>query len=224
MKWFKHETDAHMNLKLQAIIEKFGLEALGYYWICIELVGGQSENFQIKPDKMWKSYLSRVTGLDTEKQDQYLEFFADLNLIDKKALKSAILSIPKLGERSDDYTKRVRRMSEHTTDNVPLEENRIDKNRTEQNREDNTPSQKAKEFFENPEPIIKTLIETGFNESITRREVNKFINYWIELTPSGKKQRWQTEKTFEIMRRLATWFSRVNEFKGQKMETKGIRI
>lgn len=40
-------------------------------------------------------------------------------------------------------------------------------------------------------------------------EVAKFVSYWTELTPSGKKQRWETEKTFEIERRLANWLSRV---------------
>lgn len=132
MKWFKHDTDAHTSLKLQAVIEKFGLEAYGYYWVCDELVGKEGENFKLKPEKNWKIYMRKFVGIEIEKQEIFLEFFAEINLIDKKALKLGSLFIPKLGERADEYTKRVRRVSEQDTDNVPLEEKRIDKKRKEE--------------------------------------------------------------------------------------------
>lgn len=110
-------------------MEEFGLEGYGYYWACLELVGTQGdEKFSIPQDKSWKTYLKKITGLSVDKQDAYLDYFANLNLIDKKSLTKGILSIPKLKERSDDYTNRVRRMSEHSSDKVPLEENRIEEN------------------------------------------------------------------------------------------------
>lgn len=42
---------------------------------------------------------------------------------------------------------------------------------------------------------------------IVSAEFLKFINYWTEKNASGKKERWQMEKAFEVRRRLATWFS-----------------
>lgn len=132
MKWFKHETDAHKNLKHQAVIEKFGLEAYGYYWACDELVGDQGVNYRIKSEKDWKIFFKKFLNIEIDKQNKFLEFFSDKGLIDKKAFKKGDLYIPKLAERADEYTKRVRRVSEQDTDNVPLEEKRRDKKRIEE--------------------------------------------------------------------------------------------
>lgn len=41
-------------------------------------------------------------------------------------------------------------------------------------------------------------------------EIKRFYAYWTERTKSGKKQRWETEKTFEVDRRLTYWLSRNN--------------
>lgn len=137
MKWFKHETDAHTNLKHQSVIENFadkGVEAFGYYWACLEIVGHQGENFRLKRAKNWKNQLKKFLGLDIERQEVYLKFFAKKDLIDKKALKIGDLYIPKLEERQDEYTEKLRRKSRHSPDNVPLEQKRIEQKRIEQTR------------------------------------------------------------------------------------------
>ena len=43
--------------------------------------------------------------------------------------------------------------------------------------------------------------------------------YWTEPDGSGKHQRWEKEKVFEINRRLTTWFSRVNQFTSTNTNT-----
>lgn len=211
MKWFKHETDAHTNLKLQAVLDKFGLEAFGYYWICIELVGLQSDNFKLKTEKNWKNYIKKFVGIEIERQETFLEYFAEINLIDKKALKLGILYIPKMEDRSDNYTKSVRRKYEDTTKNVSLEENRKEENRKEEN---NTPAQEARTFFEGEfEPVLKEFIEkTHSPPELLHNEFSKFILYWTEKNKSGTKQKWELQKTFEIRRRLATWLGNVRQF------------
>lgn len=125
MKWFRHETDAHTNLKLQAVLEMFGLEGIGYYWCCIELVGLQGERCKIDAKKMWKMYLSKFVGVNEDRQDQILTLLADIELIDKKALNKGDLYIPKLAERLDDYTKRVSRLSEYSPNIVPLQDKTV---------------------------------------------------------------------------------------------------
>lgn len=78
-----------------------------------------------------------------------------------------------------------------------------------------TPSQKSKEFFNNPEKQTNTinyLISKGINEDMVKNEIKKFISYWTEPNKSGTKQRWELEKTFEIGRRFNTWFSRIKDF------------
>jgi hypothetical protein len=134
MKWFKHDTDAHTDLKMQSLIRKYGLLAYGFYWILNELIGRENdETFKISAEKEWKFYIINQTGLKTRQVDILLEAIADLGLIDKECLEQGILSNKKLLLRADEYTKRVRRVSEQSTDNVPLDKNRIDKKRIEKN-------------------------------------------------------------------------------------------
>lgn len=61
-------------------------------------------------------------------------------------------------------------------------------------------------------------------KEIVSRELGKFKNYWSELNGSGKKQRWQLERTFELKRRLATWFHNAEKFNQSKIKKVGITI
>lgn len=82
-----------------------------------------------------------------------------------------------------------------------------------------TPADEMFDFTINTEKqgmVIDMLLSKGIQRSKAEMEVKKFISYWTEPTRSGKKQRWETEKTFELKRRLATWFMNVNKFSGQK--------
>lgn len=96
---------------------------------------------------------------------------------------------------------------------VKLSKVKLSKDKLEREK---TPAQIAEEFFGNPEPIILELLARGLPEQNVRGEINNFISYWTEPNKSGTRQRWQTEKTFEIKRRLATWFNRSKEFNNSK--------
>lgn len=88
-----------------------------------------------------------------------------------------------------------------------------------------SPSQVAKTFFndiDEQERIIDLLEAKGYNRTIVVREVIKFVSYWTEKNKSGSKERYEMEKTFEVGKRLATWFSRVKEFSGQSNKGKEI--
>lgn len=83
-----------------------------------------------------------------------------------------------------------------------------------------TPGDFAKRFFSAdpgiPNQAVEDIInniktKTGAPEEAIQQEVNKFILYWTEPNKSGTKQRWQTEKTFEVQRRLFTWLSRAGK-------------
>jgi len=54
-------------------------------------------------------------------------------------------------------------------------------------------------------------------------EIKKFERYWTEKNGTGTKQLWQMQKTFEVPRRLVTWFGRVKNFNQvKKVETKNV--
>ncbi len=82
-----------------------------------------------------------------------------------------------------------------------------------------SPKELSKDFFSKGESyllFLDYLSDKGMPKSTAYGEVNKFISYWTELNSTGKKERWQMEKTFEVKRRLSTWFSKSKQFSGKK--------
>jgi hypothetical protein len=122
MKWFKHFSDAYSNLKMQQVVAECGMRGYGFFWVCCELVAQQGQNFRLKGEKSWKKVLSHITTETEGERDKFLQLFAEINLIDKKALEMGDLYLPKMREYSDEYTDKLRRISRQNRDNVVLEE------------------------------------------------------------------------------------------------------
>jgi len=55
--------------------------------------------------------------------------------------------------------------------------------------------------------VLKKCLEP-FLEKYGREMLNNFYLYWTEPNETGKKMRFESEKFFDISRRLATWHSR----------------
>lgn len=75
-----------------------------------------------------------------------------------------------------------------------------------------TPAEIARDFFATKEmwPLAAAKYQ------LPLEEVQKFVLYWTEPTKSGKKQRWETETTFEVQRRLVTWRGFFEKKKGKE--------
>lgn len=85
-----------------------------------------------------------------------------------------------------------------------------------------TPKDRAKMFFEGVEqlrnkqevPWLKELLNaiassnSSMQKAVIWAEIKSFSDYWTELTHTGLKQRWECQKTFEVEKRLRTWFNR----------------
>jgi hypothetical protein len=104
---------------------------------------------------------------------------------------------------------------------------------------DQTPKEQAVWFFkvmkENPLPedarefLLALTTRTGLAKATIWTEVQSFIRYWAEMTPNGKKQRWELEKTFQVTGRLTTWFIRnhkmtMRQSNGQVRKGKGLIV
>ena len=48
-------------------------------------------------------------------------------------------------------------------------------------------------------------------------EIQKFERYWTEKNKTGKQQLWEMNKTFEVDRRLVTWFGRIKSFEPKQV-------
>lgn len=89
-----------------------------------------------------------------------------------------------------------------------------------------TPREKALRFFEGVEQLknrqevpwlkdfVLAIVAANKADKVAIwREIVEFTRYWTELNHTGTKQKWQLQKTFEVERRLSTWFGRAG-FKG----------
>lgn len=78
-----------------------------------------------------------------------------------------------------------------------------------------TPSSDTQNFFsmiiekgETFQVFVTQMAEkTKFPPAMVASELQHFTLHWTERDKSGTKQRWETEKTFEVKRRLVTWFN-----------------
>jgi hypothetical protein len=85
-----------------------------------------------------------------------------------------------------------------------------------------SPQNQTKRFFQAVKDgsmefteFVKGLAErNNGDEGVIKNEVLKFTAYWTERSQVGKYERWELQRTFEVMRRLATWFGNVDKFKG----------
>lgn len=87
-----------------------------------------------------------------------------------------------------------------------------------------TPAEEAREFFENTEKqvaCVEMLVAKGLPEEVAKNEIDKFMRHWTEPTASGKRLRWQLEKTFEIKRRLITWLNNMQKFNSRASPVSG---
>lgn len=164
-------SDSYSNLKHQQVIAEFGLEGYGFYWVCLEIVAQQGQNFRIKGDKKWKLSLSYQTRMKNEKIETLLHSFGSAGLIDKKALEIGDLFIPKMSEYADEYTEKMRRISRQKKDNVGLEQIRTDKN-TKEDKE----MQEVFSFW-----LSQNVIKPRTLNSDTGKEILKALkNYSLE--------------------------------------------
>ena len=83
MKWVKHDTDAHIDAKLQNVLLDYGLEGYGLYWYCIELIAGRVDKdnitFELEHDAR---IIARNTGSSAQKVEEMMRYFVSTGLFE----------------------------------------------------------------------------------------------------------------------------------------------
>ena len=135
IKWFKHDTDASSDIRIVRLERQFGAEGYAIFFKLLEIVGREGDQGRISFVKYPKFVISEDLKIDSKKFEEILKFMGKIHLCCNKSLKRNVLYFPKFKDRVDNYTARVLRKYEQTSNNVPLEKNRIDKNRTDKEEE-----------------------------------------------------------------------------------------
>ncbi len=74
-----------------------------------------------------------------------------------------------------------------------------------------TTQERMKEFYDSLIPYV---------EKYGKKVVREFYDYWSETNPSGKKMRFEMQKTWDIERRLSRWAGKEN-VPADKLHTDG---
>lgn len=84
-----------------------------------------------------------------------------------------------------------------------------------------TPSGIARGFFDGGKEFtdIRDFLCSKLPSGIVDAELKKFVSYWTEPNKSGSKVRWEQQNTFEVKRRIATWFNNIKGHAGAGRST-----
>ncbi len=150
MKWFKHDTDMHTDIKVQNLVDKCGFEAYGIYNLCLEMVGKEGKRYRLDGRLRWRQLILKVTQWSDEgRLDTIINTMAELRLICPKALKYGNLYIPKMKSRVDEYTQRnIGSKSGVSRDNIGAKNNTTEYNRIEKEK-----NKKKQDFLLSPENL-----------------------------------------------------------------------
>lgn len=189
-----------------------------------------SKTFLFHPqvdEKMYKVYCGLAAYADNTTQQSYpgIDTLKDKLHMGRSTIIRAILLLEK-----KNFIEVERKLGEHNiytllNDGVP----HID---TPEDPQQDTPAEITANFFKGiddlrnkteSEEAIKTreflcgLKEKypGAEKSIIWSEIQKFERYWTELNSTGKKMKWQKQDTFQVDRRLVTWFAKKDQFKNK---------
>jgi hypothetical protein len=146
MKWFKHDSDASIDAKMERLIMRYGLQGYGLYFYCLELIVASIEehnlSFELEHDA---EIIGHRTGTHPDQVQEMMRYMVDLGLFENsngqitcykiaKRLDSSMTSNPKLrqiikGFHANNHDG-VMTVSGDSHDSVMLEKKRKEQNRS----------------------------------------------------------------------------------------------
>lgn len=219
--WFPHDASAHADAKLLQLLAHSKCY-YACYWLTLEWLFMMDDATASMSEYQSLSYHLHETKDDTE---LFVNFCISLGLFIKT---ETIFYSERLKTQKKRQMERSAAMSAnaklwHSRSISNGSKRRGEKSRVEKKKEEKseealdapTPADKVRDFFEHEssrEAIIQKIIKSGWAEPTVRTEVKKFCEHWTERNKSGKKQAWELKPTFELRKRLATWFNNFSKF------------
>lgn len=104
MKWFRHDSNANADAKIQKVLMKYGVKGYGLYFYCLELIAagvdGSNINFELEHDAEILAFQLKMTESEVQEIMQYM---IGLNLFD---IQTGRIRCLKLAKRLDDTMTR----------------------------------------------------------------------------------------------------------------------
>lgn len=229
--YFKHDTTASSDHKILQLEVQFGCSGYAWYFKTLEWLY-QNVDATVDADAYADALrpLAFYLRLTEDKTKEFLDKCIELGLLEiedgllfsrrlmenkkeqlEKSEKGKLAAEIRWGKRN---RKRKTKNANAYADAMPVEESRVEKSRVEESM-NKQPKKIAEDFFNDKnqqQQVIDYLVENGASVERAAAEIDKFVDYWTEPNPSGTKVRWQLEKTFDVKRRLKTWFNNFEKF------------
>ena len=182
MRWFKHLADARNDEIISEMIEIFGPEAYGVWWIILELIASQMD----KTDKCSVKYSIKKWAENCstppkkfQKMSEFLQNHGKINMYcDKNSVDFLTIECRNLLKYRDEYSKKSRQCKDDVSMGVSIGVRRDSGTETE------TETEAGKE------PEIEP--EKKFLEESTEMKISKYLyNALLKSEPSLKEPNWQ---------------------------------
>ena len=122
MKWFKHDSDARHDAKLQKLRLKYGLEGYGMYFFLLECIVGNIEShnltFELEEDS---ELISAATNIHVERVEEMMRYMVNLGLFEETAGKVTCLKIAKRLDGSMTSNPKFRQLIKNSHDAVMMQ-------------------------------------------------------------------------------------------------------
>lgn len=210
MKWFKHDSGAHLDAKLQKLRIKYGLEGYGLYFYCLELIAMNVDEhnltFELEHDS---EIIAFNTGIHYERVQDIISTMVDLELFENN---NGMITCYKLASRLDqsmtsnaNMRKMIAKIKENHDgdmtksgkghDGVMTEscKKRIEENRREDKKE-KRPTASTLNFNEWPSQPDKQLLD----DWLKQRKSKKASNTQRAIDAIGKQITKASEMGFTV--------------------------
>lgn len=223
MKWFKHDTDAHNDAKLDKVLMHYGSHGYAVYFYCLELIAGKIDkgNTSCALEHDAEQIGARLK-IDSVEVSGILQYLVDVGLFDG-AIESSITCLKLLGrlDKSMTNSPQLRQIigthrQETSADVMTLSDMSAnvtpDKNRTEEKRTKPSQSDRVRDSFEafwlryprkdgkkNALALFRRLSSDERKAMLADDPVARFKGRERNYIPAGdqyvKRQLWQDEIT-----------------------------
>lgn len=100
MKWFKHDSNAHIDAKMKKVRHNYGIEGYGLYWYCLELISGLVDKdnitFELEEDA---ETIAKEWNMKPESVQKIIRYMCDIGLFESN---NGVITCLKLAKRLDD--------------------------------------------------------------------------------------------------------------------------
>lgn len=222
--YFSHDRNARNDEKILALRMKTGMEGYGVYWAIIERLS-ESTNYMSVKDYNIIAFDLRVSAdvIKSVINDFGLfDFSEDGKLFYSRSLNQRMIKLDNLQKQRSEAGKKSAEKREKNNDRSTTVQRPLQKNSTNKEKERKEKENKVK-TIEDRKSQFKELL-SPFLEKYGRIILNEFFSYWTEHGVNDKKMRFEKEKSFDVGRRLETWFNNQKKWEqnGQsKQQTNG---